>query len=160
MFLSIAFENCRCCLKHHSIKHYHEGKEAVEKRLDIVKLVKTSVDLDVLKKLLLQPRQRNLFKKQRRGAIKIDTSSSSAPDSDSDKDCLIFEAKNDKSIMNADLTNTTDRRLLLGIIHRDNDFEPRKMTNGSSGGGLGASLADGGLGNNLTNRVSSSIELL
>ena len=29
--------------------------------------------------------------------------------------------------MNADLKNTTDRRLLLGIIHRDNDLEPRKM---------------------------------
>ena len=29
--------------------------------------------------------------------------------------------------MNADLKNTTDRRLLLGIIHRDNDLDPRKM---------------------------------
>ena len=57
----------------------------------------------------------------------MDSSSSSAPDSDSDKDGKIFEPNNGKSIMNADLKNTTDRRLLLGIIHRDNDLEPRKM---------------------------------
>ena len=57
----------------------------------------------------------------------MDSSSSSAPDSDSDKDGKIFEPNNGKSIMNADLKNTTDRRLLLGIIHRDNDLDPRKM---------------------------------
>ena len=28
--------------------------------------------------------------------------------------------------MNAQLKNTTDRRLLLGILHRDNDLVPRK----------------------------------
>lgn len=67
-----------------SVKLYHEGKESVEKRLDIVKLVKTSIDLDALKKLYLLPRQRNLFKKQRRNAFKMDSSSSSAPDDDSD----------------------------------------------------------------------------
>ena len=111
---------------------YPEGKESIEKRLDIVKIVKTSVDLDVLKKLYLLPRQRNLFKKQRRGAVKVDSSESSAPDTDSDKDCQIFEANNGKSIMNADLKNTTDRRLLLGIIHRDNDLEPRSLRSNPS----------------------------
>ena len=87
--MSLAFENCRCCVGRSSIKKYGypEGKESIEKRLDIVKIVKTSVDLDVLKKLYLLPRQRNLFKKQRRGAVKVDSSESSAPDTDSDKDC-------------------------------------------------------------------------
>lgn len=138
--MSILFEKCKCCFSRHSIKHYNDGKESIEKRLDIVKLVKTSVDLDVLKKLYLLPRQRNLFKKQRRGAIKVDSSSSSAPDSDSDKDCKIFEANNSKSIMNADLKNTTDRRLLLGIIHRDNDLEPRKMLSNTSSGGAAVNI--------------------
>ena len=59
----------------------------------------------------------------------MDSSSSSAPENDSDHDCKIFEPNNMKSIMNSDLKNTTDRRLLLGIIHRDNDLEPRKMKN-------------------------------
>ena len=47
----------------HSIKHYHEGKESIEKRLDITKLVRSSIDIEILKKLYLLPRQRNLFKK-------------------------------------------------------------------------------------------------
>ena len=47
----------------HSIKHYHEGKENLEKRLEVTKLIRTSIDLEILKKLYLLPRQRNLFKK-------------------------------------------------------------------------------------------------
>ena len=39
---------------------------------------------------------------------------------------MIFDATYEKSILKADLKNTTDRRLLLGIIHRDNDLVPRK----------------------------------
>ena len=109
-----------------SIKHYHEGKENLEGRLDITKLIRTTVDLEILRKLYLVPRQRNLFKKQRRVAFKMDSSSSSCPDDDSDKDAKIFEPNNGNSIMNADLSNTTDRRLLLGILRRDNDLEPRK----------------------------------
>ena len=34
--------------------------------------------------------------------------------------------------MNADMKNTTDRRLMLGIIHRDNDLEPRRLTSANS----------------------------
>ena len=78
-------ENFKCCMSKHSIKHYHEGKESLEKHLDITKLVKTSIDLEILKKLYLLPRQRNLFKKQRRNAFKMDSSSSSAPENDSDE---------------------------------------------------------------------------
>ena len=115
-----------------SIKHYHEGKEHVENRLDITKLIRTTIDLEILKKLYLAPRQRNLFKKQRRVAFKMDSSSSSAPDDDSDQDAKIFEPNNGRSILNADLSNTTDRRLLLGILHRDNDLEPRKKAMGGA----------------------------
>ena len=64
----------------------------------------------------------------------MDSSSSSAPDDDSDKDAKIFEPSNGKFIMNADVDNTTDRRLLLGIIHRDNNLDPRrKMTSTIAG---------------------------
>lgn len=63
---SILIENFKCCMGKHSIKHYHEGKESIEKRLDITKLVRSSIDIEILKKLYLLPRQRNLFKKQRR----------------------------------------------------------------------------------------------
>ena len=60
---SIAIENFKCCMAKHSIKHYHEGKENLEKRLEVTKLIRTSIDLEILKKLYLLPRQRNLFKK-------------------------------------------------------------------------------------------------
>ena len=134
-----------------SIKHYHEGKESFEKRLDIVKLITNSVDLEILKKLYLLPRQRNLFKKQRRQTIKMESSSSSAPDDDSDIDCKIFEQNNEKSILNADLKDTTDRRLLLGIIHRDNDLEPRKFG--------GKPMMGGFVGIATPNSVGGSIEM-
>ena len=49
----------------------------------------------------------------------------------------IFDSNDGKSILNADLKNTTDRRLLLGVLHRDNDLEPRKMTSRSAIGGAG-----------------------
>ena len=98
----------------------------MESRLDITKVIRTTVDLEILRKLYLVPRQRNLFKKQRKVAFKMDSSSSSCPDDDSDKEAKIFEPNNGRSIMNADLNNITDRRLLLGILHRDNDLEPRK----------------------------------
>ena len=140
--MSILTQNFRCCLSNSrpSIKHYHEGKENLESRLDITKLVRSTIDLEILRKLYLVPRQRNLFKKQRRVAFKMDSSSSSAPDDDSDKDCQIFEPNNPRSIMNADLTNQTDRRLLLGILHRDNDLEPRKEMARASKHGKNASI--------------------
>lgn len=134
-FSAILAQNLSCCLKRRSVKHYIEGKEAFEKRINIVKLIKNSIDLEVLKKLYLLPRQRNLFKKQRRMTFKMDSSSSSAPEMDSDKDCKIFEPNNLRSILNADLKNTTDRRLLLGLLHRDNDLEPRKIGSGMQGTG-------------------------
>ena len=73
--------------------------------------------------------------------------------------------------MNADLSNTTDRRLLLGILHRDNDLEPRKKAMGGSNHGhnqqpseaemsnvnLNSHLdgGDGGDGTNLQDLLSS-----
>lgn len=60
---SICVQNFRCCMGRQSIKHYHEGKESFEKRLDIIKLITNSIDIEILKKLYLLPRQRNLFKK-------------------------------------------------------------------------------------------------
>ena len=53
---SILTENFRCCMGKHSIKHYDEGKENIEKRLDITKLVRSTIDIEILKKLYLLPR--------------------------------------------------------------------------------------------------------
>ena len=46
------------CTKRDSIKKYRTGLESVQKRLDLAKIVRTSVDLEILKKLYLLPRQR------------------------------------------------------------------------------------------------------
>ena len=56
----------------------------------------------------------------------MESSSSSAPSQDSDQDNELFVPGSQRSILLADLINTTDRRLLLGALERDNDLEPRK----------------------------------
>ena len=84
--------------------------------------MRTTLDIEILKKLYLLPRQRSLFKKQRRHAFKIESSSSSAPSEDSDFSNILFTAESEKSILKSDLKNTTDRRLLLGTLSRDNDL--------------------------------------
>ena len=86
----------------------------------------------------------------------MESSSSSAPDDDSDQDAKVFEPNNSKSIMNADLKNTTDRRLLLGIIHRDNDLEPRKMESANSPNGTGT-LEMHQISQTQTSQMNSSI---
>ena len=48
-------DNLCCCRKSRSIKIYQRGQEQMDKRLDIVKLIRTSLDVDLLKKLYLLP---------------------------------------------------------------------------------------------------------
>ena len=72
------------------MKEYDIAKGKIEERLDIVKLIKAQIDLEILKKLLLMPKQRALFKKQRRRTLKVESSSSSCPSEDSDMDAKIF----------------------------------------------------------------------
>ena len=79
-----------CSRRSHSIKLYLKGKAQVEKRLDIVKLIKMSLDVELLKKHFFLPSQQKLFKKQRRHALKVESSSSSARSADSDPECQIF----------------------------------------------------------------------
>ena len=47
---------CKSCCLSRSRKRYIKGKENVEHRLDIVKLAKTSLDLEILLKLKLLPK--------------------------------------------------------------------------------------------------------
>ena len=124
---------------------YQAGKTQVDKQLDIVKIVKTSIDVEILKKLYLLPRQRALYKKQKRLAFKIDSDYSSDPDYDSDEFCNLYHPASKKSILIADLKNTTDRRLLLGAISRDNDLIPRKAIREHA---------------ELTERIRKSVEML
>lgn len=85
------------------------------------------MEVHLLKKLYLLPRQRSLFKKQRRLALKVESSSTSAPSEDSDPNCDIFRQESLKSILVHGYKNMTDRRLLVGILDRDNDMHTRKM---------------------------------
>ena len=55
--LALASDNCCCATKRdRSIKLYRNGQEQIDKRLDIVKLIRTSLDVELLKKLYLLPR--------------------------------------------------------------------------------------------------------
>ena len=62
---AFCIEWCICCVctKRDSIKKYKTGLDSVKRRLDLSKIIRTSVDLEILKKLYLLPRQRQLFKK-------------------------------------------------------------------------------------------------
>ena len=62
---------------------------------------------------------------QRRIAFKVESSSSSAQEGDSDHG--IFESESQMSLMDMiDVKSETDRRLLIGILNRDNDLKPKK----------------------------------
>ena len=49
-------EACICCMNRSSVRRYETSLSGVQRRLDLAKIVKTSVDLEVLKKLYLLPR--------------------------------------------------------------------------------------------------------
>ena len=75
-----------CCGRRH--KRFVRGKEKIDERLDVVKLVKTSIDFEVLRKLQMTPKQRVLWRKQRSRAIRVykDKGNDSADDSDKNSD--------------------------------------------------------------------------
>ena len=103
--LALMADRCACICRRRNwkAKEYSKAKERIENRLDIVKLIKVQIDLEILKKLLLIPKQRALFKKQRRRTLKVETSSSSAPSEDSDMDAKIFAQNGFKSIVGTQL---------------------------------------------------------
>ena len=56
LFTALIADNCGCCRSDRSIKVYRSGQEQIDKRLDIVKLIRLSMDIELLKKLYLLPR--------------------------------------------------------------------------------------------------------
>ena len=48
-------DNLSCCLrkKDRAIKLYTSGQEQIDKRLDVVKLIRTTLEFEILKNLLL-----------------------------------------------------------------------------------------------------------
>ena len=95
----------------------------MDEHLDVANLIKASIDLRILKKLYLLPRQRKLFNKQRRMAFKIDgTTSESGGNGSSDAE--LYNEASSKSLLRMTIKNNTDRRLLIGMLERDNDIEP------------------------------------
>lgn len=50
-------DQMRCCVKsNRRVKIYEKGKDGITEHLDIVNLVKTSLDFKILKNLYLLPR--------------------------------------------------------------------------------------------------------
>lgn len=80
---------------------------------------------------------------QKKRAFRIDTSSSGGEDDedtpDNDLDMHgrspLFDEMSQKCLMKADFKNNTDRRLLLGLMFRNNDMVPYLKQ--SHGGGHG-----------------------
>ena len=57
-----SFFGCLCSNRR-AQKLYLKGKQRIDDRLDVVKLVKTSLDFDILRKMQLTPWQRQMMKK-------------------------------------------------------------------------------------------------
>ena len=93
---------CLSCCRSDETKRYLAGQEQIDRRLDVVKLMRTSMDLEIMRKLYLLPRQRSLWRKQRQHAIRTNSpnniSCNSDPSSDSDGQ-LMFDASNDVSLL-------------------------------------------------------------
>jgi len=67
-----------------------------------------------------------MYRMQRQKAFKISSASSGSDSSGPENfDHQLFAENGEKSLLRAELKNTTDRRLLLGIIERDNDLKPK-----------------------------------
>ena len=130
--------------KDRSIKNYVNGKERIERRLDIIKLIRYQFDIDVLKKLVMTPAQRSLFKKQRGHVFRVHSGSSSSSgdghSGDSDTNVSVLAHHSEKGLLNTEHQTDFERKLLLGIINREGDFEPRKKTKKNSAGTI---LQDG-----------------
>ena len=118
---TIMLAHFSCCAKRNrQLKRIKKGKANLNKHLDIVRLIRTSTDVSIIKKLLMTPKQRALMKKQRRYAFKLD--SDDFPDS-SDGDDHGGAFKNVIDTYTEEMT-TLDRQLMLGVIARNNDVEP------------------------------------
>ena len=90
-------------------------------------MIKASLDLSILKKLFLLPRQRALYSMQKKQAFKVDSDSEDddgAGEAQLDQHGrnIVFYERNPESLLNLDFKNQTDRRLLLGLMFRDNDL--------------------------------------
>ena len=100
----------------------------MSKRIDIVRLAKMSLDVELLKKHYFSQVQRRLFKKQRRHALNVDSAGASEVEGDSDPDCHIFMTDKDRSLLKTSLKSETDRSLLIGILDRKKDMIPKMAT--------------------------------
>lgn len=78
------------------------------------------IDVSILKKLLMSPKQRSLLKKQKRYAFSIDNEFSDSSSDDAGGDTF----KNVlKQYQESEVESSIDRKLLLGIVNRNNDLE-------------------------------------
>ena len=128
---ALAADKFICCVRRQdrSIKNYVNGKERIERRLDIIKLIRYQFDIDVLKRLVMTHQQRALFKKQRGHVFRVHSGSSSSSgdghSGDSDGHESVLAQNSAKTMLNTEVKSEFDRKLLLGIINRDGGFEPR-----------------------------------
>ena len=84
-------ENFGDCMRRRkgAIKLYTQGLDQLDNNLDIVNLIRTSIEFKILKNLLLSADQRKKFKKQRRQAFNDESDhSSSGSDDLNDKSSL------------------------------------------------------------------------
>ena len=66
--------HCSCCYRgNRQFKRIKKGRKSLNRHLDIVKLIRTTTDVSIIKKLLLSPRQRAIMKRQRRYAFKLES---------------------------------------------------------------------------------------
>ena len=68
-----------------------------------------------------------MYKKQRRHALKVDSSSASERSNDSDPDCHIFMTDKDRSLLKTNLRDDMDRNLLIGILDRKKGILPKAV---------------------------------
>ena len=90
-------------------------------QLDIRNLMRVSVDLKILKKILLQPNQRFLFKKQAARTVLLDESSPvlSVGTDDADYNDRSAIEMNSSILLKKRFESEMDRKLALGVLTKD-----------------------------------------
>ena len=112
---------------------YEDGENRIQNALDVKQLIETHQSVYLLKKLLLRPQSRMLFRLQRGNLLEFGGSESDLSSVCSDDiSALRHETKNRENFVeqftNWKARSSFDKKLVLGIMHRKGhkNFEERE----------------------------------